>query len=51
MKGDKFHYNQFSQADLEEGAPSNVGVRFVQGEDKKDAKDEKKDAMQSVQGI
>ena len=49
MKGDKNHYNQFSQVEItEEGAPS-VGVRFVQGEDAKDAKkdhkkEDKKDA-------
>ena len=40
MKGDKFHYNQFSQVEIEEGAPvPSKGVRFIQS---KEAKDEEK---------
>ena len=46
MKGDKYHYNQFSQVEITEGAegaPVNRGVRFIQGEpEKKDAKPEAK---------
>jgi colicin import membrane protein len=46
MKGDKFHYNQFSQVEIEEGAP-NPGVRFVQNRDPEAAKtEEKKDAKE-----
>merc|ERR1712195_190201 len=46
MKGDKYHYNQYSQVEITEGAegaPVNRGVRFIQGEpEKKDAKAEAK---------
>lgn len=46
MKGDKFHYNQFGQVEIEEsaqGAPASKGVRFIQGDEKKDAKPEAKE--------
>merc|ERR1711998_121449 len=46
MKGDKYHYNQFSQVEIvegAEGAPASKGVRFIQDDAKKeDKKDEKK---------
>ena len=48
MKGDKYHYNQqFSQMESTEGgAPSKTGVRFLQGDEKKEEKkEEKKDSL------